>query len=85
MPEREALAKYLKEYRKIYNETQVEFAFHIGISVEELSLLERLKGNPNLNTLQKIAAYTGDTVSDLLQEDSWWRIKIRQARQADGL
>ena len=61
MPEREALAKYLKEYRKIYNET------HIGISVEELSLLERLKGNPNLNTLQKIAAYTGDTVSDLLQ------------------
>ena len=27
MPEREALAKYLKEYRKIYNETQVEFAF----------------------------------------------------------
>ena len=34
MPEREALAKYLKEYRKIYNETQVEFAFHIGISVE---------------------------------------------------
>ena len=67
MPEREALAKYLKEYRKIYNETQVEFAFHIGISVEELNLLERLKGNPNLNTLQKIAAYTGDTVSDLLQ------------------
>lgn len=67
MPEKEALAKRLKKYRQIYNETQAEFAFHIGISVEELSLLERRKGNPNLNTLQKIAAYTGDTVSDLLQ------------------
>lgn len=69
MPEREALAKRLKEYRKAHKETQAEFAYKIGISVEEVSLLERLRSNPNLDTLQKIAAYTGDTVSDLLQVD----------------
>lgn len=67
MPERVALAKHLKKYRKKHKETQMEFAYNIGISVEELSLLERQLGNPNLNTLQKIAAYTGDTVSELLQ------------------
>ena len=66
MPEREALAKYLKEYRKQNNETQFEFSANIGISIEELSLLEREKGNPNLSTLQKIAAYTGAPVSELL-------------------
>lgn len=69
MPEREALANYLKEYRRQFHETQFEFAANIGISVESLSLLERAKGNPNLDTLQKIAAYTGDTVSELLYTD----------------
>lgn len=68
MPEREALAKNLKEFRKAQKETQFEFAANIGISIEELSLIERKRANPNLETLQKIAAYTGDTVRGLLQE-----------------
>lgn len=74
MPEKHALAKYLKEYRKAYNVTQPDFAEKIGISIEELSLLEREKGNPGLNTLQKIAAYTGDTVSDLLE----WKTGVKK-------
>ena len=69
MPEREALAKYLKEFRKINKETQFEFAANVGISIEELSLMEREIANPSLDTLQKIAAYTGNTVSELLQVD----------------
>ena len=69
MPEREALAKYLKEFRKINKETQFEFAANVGISIEELSLIEREIANPSLDTLQKIAAYTGSTVSELLQVD----------------
>ena len=69
MPEREALAKYLKEFRKINKETQFEFAANVGISIEELSLMEREIANPSLDTLQKIAAYTGSTVSELLQVD----------------
>ena len=69
MPEKEALANYLKKYRKTIQQTQFEFEANIGISVEELSLLERQKANPNLATLQKIAAYTGNTVSELLDID----------------
>ena len=69
MPEREALAKYLKEFRKINKETQFEFAANVGISIEELSLMEREITNPSLDTLQKIAAYTGNTVSELLRVD----------------
>ena len=69
MPEREALAKHLKEFRKINKETQFEFAANVGISIEELSLMEREIANPSLDTLQKIAAYTGSTVSELLQVD----------------
>ena len=69
MPEREALAKYLKEFRKINKETQFEFAANVGISIEELSLIEREIANPSLDTLQKIAAYTGNTVSELLRVD----------------
>ncbi len=69
MPEREALAKYLKEFRKINKETQFEFAANVGISIEELSLMEREIANPSLDTLQKIAAYTGNTVSELLRVD----------------
>ena len=69
MPEKEALAKYLKEFRKINKETQFEFAANVGISIEELSLMEREIANPSLDTLQKIAAYTGNTVSELLRVD----------------
>ena len=69
MPEREALAKHLKEFRKINKETQFEFAANVGISIEELSLMEREIANPSLDTLQKIAAYTGNTVSELLRVD----------------
>ena len=69
MPEKETLAKKIKEVRIELEETQFEFASNIGISIEMLSLIERRKANPSLDTLQKIAAYTGQTVSELLQTE----------------
>ena len=66
MPERESISSFLKEYRRMNGESQFEFAENIGICVEELSKLERKIANPNLETLQKIAAYTGKTVSELV-------------------
>lgn len=67
MPEISALAKRVKAYRTSLEKTQFELSNEIGISNEELSLIEREEANPRLDTLQKIAAHMGITVSDLLK------------------
>lgn len=67
MPEIDILAEKLVAIRREKCETQSTFAHNCGISEEELSLLERKKTDPKLSTLQNIAAYTGETVSDLLR------------------
>ncbi len=67
MPERDALAKRIKAYRKIQHKTQFEFSEATGLSVEEISLIERVETDPKLSTLQNLAAYMGITVSELLQ------------------
>lgn len=64
-PEFEALAKRVKAIRKLMDENQIEFAEHCGINVETLSLIEREQSDIRLSTAQKIAAYTGLTVSQL--------------------
>ena len=64
-PEFEALAKRVKAIRKAMDENQIEFAEHCGINVETLSLIEREQSDVRLSTAQKIAAYTGLTVSQL--------------------
>lgn len=69
MPEFEALAKRLKEFRKAKHETQFEFAENCGLSDDLIYQLEHQKTNPKLSSLQDIAAYLGITVSDLLQVD----------------
>ena len=67
MPEISALAKKVKAYRESLGETQLELTGEIGISIEELSLIERGEANPRLSTMQKIAAHMGITVSALLE------------------
>ena len=69
MPENAALAQKIKYLRKIMQQTQFEFASNCGISIETLSLIERQKTNPTLETMQKIAAYTDLTVAELLEID----------------
>lgn len=67
MPENAALAKAVKTLRKEMQQNQFEFASNCGISIETLSLIEREKTNPRLETIQKIAAYTDLTVAELLK------------------
>lgn len=67
MPENAALAKAVKTLRKEMQQNQFDFASNCGISIETLSLIEREKTNPRLETIQKIAAYTDLTVAELLK------------------
>ncbi|WP_455723695.1 helix-turn-helix transcriptional regulator [Dysosmobacter welbionis] len=65
----------MKKIRTKMGLTQAEFAAMVGISEEEVSLIEREKVTDiKLSTLQKVAAMTGLTVSELLsvepEEDS---------------
>lgn len=69
MPERIALARNIKAIRKQMCESQIDFAAHCGISTEALSLLERERSDPKLSTIQKVAAYTDQTVSTLLDTE----------------
>ena len=57
----------MKKIRTKMGLTQAEFAAMVGISEEEVSLIEREKlTDIKLSTLQKVAAMTGLTVSELL-------------------
>ena len=67
MPELRILAVRVKKIRTKIGLTQAEFAAMVGISEEEVSLIEREKlTDVKLSTLQKVAALTGLTVSELL-------------------
>ena len=61
------MAQRIKKYRKRQKKSQMEMAVEMGISVEEISLIERGMTDPKLSTLQKIAARMGITVSSLLE------------------
>ena len=60
------LAKKIRAARKKLRQSQTEVAFNCDISVETLSLIEREETDPRLSTIQKIAAYLGTTVRELL-------------------
>lgn len=67
MPELKIFAVRMKKIRTKMGLTQAEFAAMVGISEEEVSLIERKKlADMKLSTLQKVAAMTGLTVSELL-------------------
>ena len=75
MPELTIFSVRMKKIRTKMGLTQAEFAAMVGISEEEVSLIEREKlTDIKLSTLQKVAAMTGLTVSELLsvepEEDS---------------
>ena len=66
MPEIAAWSERIKAFRYINHESQAEFAANVGVSEDEISLIECGRANPRLDTLQKLAAYMNITVSDLL-------------------
>ena len=61
------LANRVKAFRKKECKNQLDMAFDTGLSIEEISLLERVGTDPKLSTLQKLAAYMGVSVSSLLE------------------
>ena len=70
MPEFESLSRKVKQIRHEMKESQMDFAYHCGISMDTLSLIERQKIDTRLGTIQKIAAYVGITVSELLEVEN---------------
>ena len=66
MTENVVLAERLISARNNSQETQIVFSEKCGISTKTLSNMENIMGDPRLSTLQKIAAYLGCTVSELL-------------------
>lgn len=71
MPELLIFSVRAKEIRTKMGLTQEGFAAMVGISEEEVSLIERKKlTDVKLSTLQKVAALTGLTVSELLSVEA---------------
>lgn len=60
------LANNIKSFRAKHKMPQIEFAEACNISVETISLIERKKCSPRLDTLAAIADFMGVTVADLL-------------------
>ena len=69
MPDNEVLANNVKCLRKSRNETQETFAYNCGVSTRTIGCIEQANTNPKTGTLQKIAAYTGASVSQLFDPD----------------
>lgn len=64
----ENLGKRIKILRLVMKETQEEFAEHCEISSETVSLLERGRFLPRLETLKKITEYTHLTIGALFND-----------------
>lgn len=69
MPEFENLAQNIARVRKQMKETQEEFAAHCDIASGTLNLMENQKTDPRLSSIQKVAAYIGCTVPELLSKE----------------
>ena len=69
MPEYEVLAKKVKQIRKNIKMSQMEFSEKCDISHDTLSLIERCKIETKIDTIQKIAAYVGCEVIDLISDE----------------
>lgn len=64
--ETETVAIRLKTYRAALHQNQFEAAEEIGISVDELSNLERCCTDPKFSTLKKAADYMGISVQAMI-------------------
>ena len=62
----------IKAARKKAGMTQAALAEKLGISYVNISQLEKDQRNPKLETLQRIAAALGTSISNLLPPDNYW-------------
>ena len=61
------LGRFVFYGQELFVHVEFEFSEKTGLSIEEISLLERVGTDPKLSTLQSLAAYMDLTVSDLLK------------------
>ena len=69
MPYKRILADNLITFRTIENISQEETSFRTEISKHTINLIENQKANVRLDTLEKLACYTGLTISELFTEN----------------
>lgn len=69
MPEIKNLADNIAKIRKNMKETQEQFAAHCDLGTGTLNLMENQRTDPRLSSIQKVAAYTGLTVPELLSKE----------------
>jgi len=67
LPEKKILAECVFRHRTKMEESQESFAEGCDISTDTLSLIERAKFNPSLQTLVKISQHIGIPVSEMLK------------------
>ena len=80
MPEYKILADNTTRLRKQLKETQAEFAAHCDIASGTLNLIENQRTDPRLSSIQKIAAYTGATVPELLSKKEDYNEQIHSEK-----
>ena len=80
----DVISKRLKEYRKVHNLPQEQFAEKAGISLPLLSELERGIANPTLQTLEKIASAMALPVAEMLDVDCVLKDERRLRSQIAG-
>lgn len=85
MPERIYLAQYIKNYRKKNKLSQFEMAEECGVHSDTISSIEREQENLKLETLQKLAAYIGCTVSEMLQGNVTYRVIESSVLDEEGV
>ena len=67
MTTRECLAENLKRFRKENKMSREELALNCAISTRQLSDIENCKCNTTVDTIDKLSAGTGISVSELLR------------------
>lgn len=65
VPYRKILADNLIAFREYEKLSQQEISFRTSVSKDTISLIEREQTNVRLDILEKIASYTGLTISEL--------------------
>lgn len=69
MPERQAIADRLKEFREFTHKTRTECASEMGLSREQYRFMERQEADCKLSTLKKVSLAISTTIPELLRVD----------------
>jgi len=81
MTPEEAFGKVLKEIRQEHSVSQEELAFESGYHRTYISLLERGRKSPSLNTIFQLSATLEVSPSEILRRTE---ARVSQVRRRDG-